>query len=326
MINILGNKSKNNTTLKKIAKACAETFSGKPLRNAVSINSITALLLICLFVLIQGCFPKPYKPRLADFPVVAVELITLDPSVTVDIPLVYSDSTTINMFFKANKAAVEAKLDSTPFQLATWSGGYTTVGIGAYEYADAGSDIGAYNEVGLIIPVVLKGEPGYPIDLYLDIALPAESRKISFYVLNIPADDEVAVAAGVEVWGFTKFLSAIDFSLVWNTADVTVYDPESSATILNISGTLGGSGLSLASSSSVTASDLDGVPIKLINYVTYANTTLHLTGLNDMVLTVGESTHPMAQNLRDFGLDGTSPESVTIATNYHSILYFGNPM
>ncbi len=73
----------------------------------------------------------------------------------------------------------------------------------------------------------------------------------------------------------------------------------------------------------MTLSEVDGIPLKTINHV--VGTTAAILDY-DMVLTVGESDHPMAQNLLDFGVDGTSPTMMTISTDYQSVLYFGEPM
>ena len=73
----------------------------------------------------------------------------------------------------------------------------------------------------------------------------------------------------------------------------------------------------------INLSELNGVPLKTINHVT-GNAAAYLD--YNLLLTVGESAHPMAQNLRDIGVHGTSPTAVTVSTDYQSVLYFGESM
>src|SRR5262249_3999010 len=55
------------------------------------------------------------------------------------------------------------------------------------------SDIGPYNEVGL---TVLSTAPGDPIP--------------AVYVVDLPVTTAVATRAGREIWGYNKFVAAID--------------------------------------------------------------------------------------------------------------------
>ena len=263
-----------------------------------------------------GSFPAGVTTALYDeIPIETVNLSTGP----MELPIRYTDSTMISTFFDADRAVVEAKLAGTPFDLAIVNGDRTLVGLAFYEYR--ASSIGPYVEVGLAIPVVPAGAP-LPANWLLDITKPPLDREMAFYVLNIPADSEVGVAAGIEIWGFTKVLTDIDFSHAGSTIDMTVYDPDSSTTILNFAGEVG-SGIPMPNASSVTLSVLNDIPLKTINYAT-GTATMYLS--HDLLLTIGASAHPMAQNLRDMGVDGTAPATVMVSTDYQSVLYFGNPM
>jgi len=152
--------------------------------------------------------------------------------------------------------------------------------------------------------------------------LPPLDRKMGFYVLHIPADSAVAVEAGKEIWGFPKILTDIDFSHIDSTINATIHDPDSSDIILSISGTVG-TGIPTPASSSLLYSVLNDAPIKTINHTTGTFSAI----INyDLQLTIGSSSHEMAQNLRDIGVDGAAPTMVTVSTDYQSILYFGNPL
>ena len=193
------------------------------------------------------------------------------------------------------------------------------VALGIYEYRE--SSIGPYSEVGLVIPVVPIGVTP-PDNWVIDFYKPPLDRKMGFYVLNLPATSEVAVAAGIEIWGYNKIFTDIDFYHEGNTIDVTVHDPDSESNILNFSCTLGMS-MPAQTSNPLNFSVIDNVPLKTIIHVTG---TYNMYVNFDSLLTVGESLNPMAQNLREMGVDGTSPTMLLLSTNYQAILYLGNPM
>ena len=261
-------------------------------------------------------FPAGATTTLFDeVPVETVSLSTGD----MDLPIRYLESSSISAFFNADRAAVEAALVGTPFQLASGSGTRAVIGLSFLEYREC--SIGPYIEAGIVIPVVRIGDP-LPADWFLDMIQPPLDRKAGFYVLHIPATSEVAVAAGIEIWGFPKILTNIDFSYADGTFSGTIHDPGSSDTILTFSGTVG-TGIPAPESSILTLSEVNGAPLKTINHVT-GTAANYLT--HDLLLTIGASVNPMAQNLRDFGVDGTSPTMITISTDYQSILYFGSLM
>jgi len=79
----------------------------------------------------------------------------------------------------------------------------------------------------------------------------------------------------------------------------------------------------MPNASAVLMTELDGVAMKTINHVS-GNGEVYLN--HDLLLTAGASSHPLAQNLRDMGLDGAAPTMVMASPDYHSILYFGAPM
>ncbi len=250
---------------------------------------------------------------------VPTETVTLSTG-PMDVPIRYTESTVISTFFDADRAAVENLLIGTPFELAVLNGDSTVIGLGCYEYRQ--SSIGYYIEAGIVIPVVKIGNP-LPANWFTDMLKPPLDRKMGFYVLHIPATSPVAEAAGLEIWGFPKIHTNITFSHVDNTIDVTIDDPNSTETILNFSGTFGPMNVPTPASSSLLMTELNGSPMMTINHTSGTN---NLNMGHDLVLTVGASSHVMAQNLRDIGVDMTSPTMVTVSTDYQSVLYYGEPM
>jgi len=249
---------------------------------------------------------------------VPIETVNLSTG-TMDLPIRYTDATVINTFFEADRSAVEAKLAGTPFELAVLNGDRTIIGLGFFEYRTCTID--TYVEAGIIIPVVKIGDP-LPADWFFDMLLPPLDRKMGFYVLHIPADSEVAVAAGIEIWGFNKILTTIDFSYLDSTINATIHDPDSGNNILTFSGTFGIS-IPTPSVSSLLYSVYNDAPMKTINHATGTYNTIISY---DLLLALGSSSHAMAQNLRDMGVDGAAPTLVTVSTDYQSILYLGNPL
>ena len=69
------------------------------------------------------------------------------------------------------------------------------------------TDIGSYNEVGL---TVLAMAPGDPI--------------AANYVVNLPVTTAVANRAGREIWGYNKFVAAIDVKSEGKTFSTVLRD------------------------------------------------------------------------------------------------------
>ena len=193
------------------------------------------------------------------------------------------------------------------------------MGVAHYEYRRTG--VGAYNEVGLAVQVLPEGAPAprNPIQaLYGSV----DERHLGFHILDLPVTTPLANAAGRELWGYPKFVAPIPFHLDRKSFESSVLDPDGNGDILSLSGRL-----------------LPSLPVPPMSLVLYSHhrgnllrTIVNVRGRTNLrlgrslQLHVGESTHRMADNLRDLGLDGARPLIVMDTDRFQSRLNAGAPV
>ena len=237
----------------------------------------------------------------------------------IDLPILYFDVSTLLAFFVTSRDAVEAKLSGTGLRPALTIGGRALAGIAHYEYRKTG--VGSYNEVGLALPVLPEGAlaPRNPIQaLYGSV----DERHLGFYVLDLPVTTPLANAGGRELWGYPKFVAPIPFRLDRKSFESSVIDPEGDGDIFTLSGRL--------------LPSLPAPPMSLVLYSHHQGnllrTTVNVRGRmnlrpgRSLQLRVGESTHGMARNLRDLGLDNARAALVLDTHRFQSRLNAGVPI
>ena len=237
----------------------------------------------------------------------------------IDLPILYFDVSTLLAFFVTSRDAVEAKLSGTGLRPALTIGGRALAGIAHYEYRKTG--VGSYNEVGLALPVLPEGAPAprNPIQaLYGSV----DERHLGFYVLDLPVTTPLANAGGRELWGYPKFVAPIPFRLDRKSFESSVIDPEGDGDIFTLSGRL--------------LPSLPAPPMSLVLYSHHQGnllrTTVNVRGRmnlrpgRSLQLRVGESTHGMARNLRDLGLDNARAALVLDTHRFQSRLNAGVPI
>jgi hypothetical protein len=237
----------------------------------------------------------------------------------VDLPILYFDTSTLLAFFVADRDAVEAKLSGTGLRPALTIGGRALVGVAHYEYRQTG--VGTYNEVGVALPVLPEGAPA-PRNLIQALYGSVDERHLGFHILDLPVTTPLANAAGRELWGYPKFVAPIPFRLDRKSFESSVVDPDGNGDIFTLSGRL-----------------LPSLPVPPMSLVLYSHhrgellrTVVNVRGRTNLrpgrslQLRVGESTHRMANNLRDLRLDGAHPMLVMDTHQFQSRLNAGAPV
>lgn len=166
------------------------------------------------------------------------------------------------------------------------------------------TDIGPYNEVGL---TVLAAAPGDPI--------PAN------YVVNLPVTTAVANRAGREIWGYNKFVAAIDVKSEGKKFSTILRDTEN-VLIGTIEGSRGAS-VPTPPTDILTFTLLNGRVIKTVIRVL---TPFHASSGASFVFKVGTSRHPMTNNLSTVALDGARPVLVQYADPLQALLFPGRAL
>ncbi len=233
------------------------------------------------------------------------------------LPILYHDVSVLQGFFPVNRDAAERKLEGTGLRPVT-VGRKAMAGLALYEYRK--TSVGAYNEVGLCLVTYREGEE--QPNLLADFRRNSWERGLAMHVLDLPVTTEAANAAGREIWGFPKFVTDIPLTFGKDRFSGSVLDPRSGSPIMKLEGTLGRS-VTVPGFDLVLYSHLDNRLVKTVvdvdaRYRTYRGNRLRLT--------VGESNHRMAKNLRELGMDGMSPIIVQESVYFHSRLHGGGFM
>jgi len=234
----------------------------------------------------------------------------------VDLPILYFDTSNVLAFFLCDTNKVTRMLRGTHLKPGLSVGNRTVVAISFYEYRK--TTVGVYNEVGVAIPVLHYTDRA-PLGGITDLYSATESRKLGFHVLDLPVTTEMANAAGRELWGYPKFVTDISFQLGGGCFHSKVQDPDSGQTILSIDGRVG-LGVNVPPLSPVTYSRRKDTELR---------TTVNVRGdvkLSypwGMKLTVGNSQHIMAKNLRALGLENARPISLMSTDKFQSRLNEG---
>jgi hypothetical protein len=217
----------------------------------------------------------------------------------VRLPIRYFDDQCLIATFLTDPNRAAELLKGTGLQPAPQEDGKAVVAFGCFEYRK--TDIGPYNEVGLVISAVAPGDP-----------IPA------LYVTNLPVNTVVADRAGREIWGYSKFIAAIDVKRDRKKFTMSIRDPDT-RTIATLEATRGAS-VPSPPADMLTFSLLQGRVIKTQIRVL---TPFQISNGDDFVLKVGTSRHPMADNLRTLALDGARPMLLQYADPFQSLLFPG---
>lgn len=218
------------------------------------------------------------------------------------LPIRYFDVQCLVATFLTDLDQAAGLLKGTGLKAVPQEDGKAVVELYCIEYRK--TDIGPYNEVGLAILAVAPADP-----------IPA------IYVTNLPVTTALANRAGQEIWGYNKFVAAIDVKREGKKFSTLLRDLDN-ATICALEGRFGASA-PVPPSSILTFTLLKGRVIKTLIQVL----TPFQAGSGDgFVFKVGTSRHPMTNNLRILALDGAHPVQVKYADPFQALLFPGRAL
>jgi hypothetical protein len=218
------------------------------------------------------------------------------------LPIRYFDVQCLVAAFLTELDRAAQLLQGTPLQAVAQADGKAVLVLYFIEYRK--TDIGPYNEVGL---TVLAQAPGDPV--------PAN------YVVNLPVTTASACRIGREIWGYNKFVAAIDVNSDGNRFSTILRDAENEM-ICTLEGERGAS-VPAPPSDILTFTLLDG---RLIKTDIQVLTPFLASSGQGFVFKVGPSKHPMTGNLRTVALDGARPVVVQYANPLQVLLFPGRPV
>ena len=215
------------------------------------------------------------------------------------LPIRYFDVQCLVATFLTDLDRAAELLRDTGLQAVSQEDGKAVVLLYCIEYRN--TDIGPYNEVGL---TVLATAPGDPI--------PAN------YVVNLPVTTAVASRIGQEIWGYNKFVAAIDVKSDGKSFSTILRDADAEM-IGSLEGRRGAS-VPTPPTDILTFTLHQG---RLIKTVIRVLTPSRSSSGENFVFKIGTSSHPMTSNLRTVALDGARPVLVHYADPFQALLFPG---
>jgi hypothetical protein len=218
------------------------------------------------------------------------------------LPIRYFDVQCLVATFLAAPDRASELLVGAGVQPVLQEDGKAVVDLYCIEYRK--TDIGPYNEVGLTIRAKAPSDP---------IA--------ANYVVNLPVTTAVANRAGREIWGYNKFVAAIDVNSEGKRFSTVLRDSDH-----EIIGALEGvRGVSVPA----PAADILTFTLhqgRLTKTVIRVLTPSLASSGDSFVFKVGTSRHPMTSNLRMVGLDGARPVLIHYTDPFQALLFPGRAL
>jgi hypothetical protein len=218
------------------------------------------------------------------------------------LPIRYFDVQCLVATFLAAPDRASELLVGAGLQPVLQEDGRAVVDLYCIEYRK--TDIGPYNEVGLTVRAKAPGD---------SIA--------ANYVVHLPVTTAVANRAGREIWGYNKFVAAIDINSEGKTFSTVLRDSDH-----EIIGTLEGSrGASIPAPAAdiLTFSLHHGRLIKTV--IRVLTPSLASNGVS-FVFKIGTSRHPMTSDLARAALDGARPVLIHYADPFQALLFPGRAL
>jgi len=136
---------------------------------------------------------------------------------TVEVPILYRDIFAVVSVFVAPTLALKELLPTSKLVPVEFLPGKGLLGFMATEYRD--TTIGPYKEFIIMVPARYRPRFNPPVTPALRMSL---SLSFEVYIWQLPLTSEVGLHAGIDIWGFPKFLADIDFTEDENSVTCTL--------------------------------------------------------------------------------------------------------
>jgi hypothetical protein len=124
-----------------------------------------------------------------------------------DVPILYRDIFAVAGVFTAPTLVLKELLPTSKLVPAEIFPGKGLLGFMALDYRD--STLGPYKEFAIMVPVRYRPRFNLPA---LPVLRMAASLSFEVFIWQLPLTSEAGLHAGIDIWGFPKFLADIDFS------------------------------------------------------------------------------------------------------------------
>jgi len=218
-------------------------------------------------------------------------------------PLAFRDVHYMALLYRANSFEVLQHLDGTGLKPALYFLGSPVVAVGLIQYKD--SDLGAYHEIILSIPVVLHDDSSHQLSNWLDLYAGFEKRRGGQYIIHIPVTSQVSVDGGRNLWGYPKTLEPITHDFSHNKINSCLKDTDGN-TVLDWKGSVG-IGIPIPSMNLMTYSFLDG---SLMKTRVDVNAKMKWFPFADIHLNIKDNKSVMARDIKSMGLADKKPIAI----------------
>ena len=224
-------------------------------------------------------------------------------------PIEFRDVDYVAALFKGNKKAVEKRLHGTGLKAGLSINGEPIIAVGLIEYKD--SDLGAYNEVILAIPVVPIAEPS-SILTWLQLYTPLHKRKLGQYILHIPVTSEQSMVAGRDIWGYPKIIANIKHRFLKNHITTKIKDAATSKDQIICEGSLG-LGIPIPSMDLMTYSFLNSIRLS-----THVDVDAHMKWypFSNLKINIHDIDNQMSKDLVELEVINKKPVVVIRSTQF----------
>jgi hypothetical protein len=224
-------------------------------------------------------------------------------------PVNFSDVHYIALTYISSFDVVNKKLEGTDLKAGLIFNGKPLVAVGLIEYKD--SDLGAYNEVIIAIPVVPKGSKT-GLTNWIDLYGSTNKRKLGQYIIHIPVTSQLSMDAGIGLWGYPKTIKKIEHLFQGNKISSDVWNDVGDKKILAFKGSMG-----------------IGIPIPTMNLLTYSfqdeqmlkttvdvNSNMKWKPFADIRIIVNDTTDPICRDIIELGICNKKPLFTIEASNF----------
>jgi hypothetical protein len=122
---------------------------------------------------------------------------------TIELPVVYEDGSLLGLLYAVDATTAQQLIATDLLRPLTLFGRALALVI-AFEYRR--TSIGAYNEFGIAILSKCRESR---TSAWLALTSPHHVRTAGWFVVNLPVTTELALACGIETWGYPKYVSRI---------------------------------------------------------------------------------------------------------------------
>ncbi len=233
----------------------------------------------------------------------------MNSSTAYSFPVEFRNVDYVAALYMGNKKAVEEKLLGTGLKAGLSLNGNPIIAVGLIEYKD--SDLGAYNEVILAIPVVPISEPSSILN-WLQLYTPLHKRKLGQYILHIPVTSNQSMIAGRDIWGYPKIVANIEHRFLKNHITTKITDTTTSKDQVICEGSMG-VGIPIPSMDLMTYSFLNS--IRLCTHVD-VDAQMNWHPFSSLKITIQDVNNPISKDLIELNVVNKKPVVVIRASQF----------